>query len=81
VGPSGRETVRDFPVIELATPRRARDDGPEGRRTKDQAASSYGPLDEEAAPWLVELAERRTWTVEAAAGMNRTAMKAREEED
>jgi hypothetical protein len=81
VGPSGRETVRDFPVIELATPRRARADGPEGGRTKDQAESSYSPIDEEAAPWLVELAERRTWTVEAAAGMNRIAIKAREEED
>jgi hypothetical protein len=65
----------------LATPRRARDDGPEGRRTKDQAESSYSPIDDEAAPRLVELAERRTWTVEAGPGMNRIAIKAREEED
>jgi hypothetical protein len=48
---------------------------------KDQADSICSPIDEEAAAWLVELAERRTWPVEAAAGMNRIVIKAREEED
>jgi hypothetical protein len=41
---------------------------------------SYSPIDEKAAPGLVELPERLTWTVEAAAGMNRIAIKAREED-
>jgi hypothetical protein len=50
-----------------------------GRRIP--AESSYSPIDEEAAPWLVGLAERRTWTGEGAAGMSRIAIKAREEED
>jgi hypothetical protein len=37
-----------------------------GRRIK--RSLTYSPIDEKAAPWLVELAERRTWTVGAAAG-------------
>jgi len=68
VGPSGRETVRDWSVVKL---RRWRED----RRTKRKRTVSHGPIDEKLAPGLVDLAERLMWTVEAAARTNRITIK------